>query len=225
MAQKKFGALDRHPAGATLRVMLGSPAPLARHRRSAGGGPSHVARVAVGVILGASLAHEARAAEAEGPLAPVQLGWRAGVGVAHVRTGDFHGDKPSIPLALLGRVGVRLVPALSLSVEGGALGLFPLPYTQTTEARPTLRAGVPRYPVLLGVVSGTVGLRPIRYVELTLGPTVGGGPTLVGGGTARLGVRIPTRTAVVLCPSIEGFLLSGDRTGYGAVFGTFGFEI
>jgi hypothetical protein len=181
--------------------------------------------VALGVTLGLSLAHESRAAEAEGALAPVQLGLRAGVGVAHVRTGDFHGDKPSIPLALLARVGVRLVPAISLSVEGGALGLFPLPYSETLVVRPPLPPGVPRYPGLLGVVSGTVGLRPIRYVELSLGPTVGGGPTLVGGGTARLGVRIPTRTAVVLCPSIEGFLLSGDRTGYGAVFGTFGFEI
>mgnify|MGYP007071006627 CR=1 FL=1 len=125
----------------------------------------------------------------------------------------------------LARVGVRLVPAISLSVEGGVLGLFPLPYTQTTQVRPPLPPGIPKHPSLLGVVSGTIGLRPIRYLELSLGPTVGGGPTLVGGGTARLALRIPTRARVVLTPGLEGYLLSGDRTGYGAIFGTFGFEI
>lgn len=182
--------------------------------------------VALGAVLGLGVSSEARAAEpVEGRLGSLQLGLRAGVGGAHVRTADVDGDRPSIPLALLVRVGVRPMAEVSLSVEGGALGLFPLPHTVTTEVRPPRPPGVPRYPSLLGVVSGTVGLPLMRYLELSLGPTVGGGPTLVGGGTLRLAVPIPTRARVVLTPGLDGFLLSGDRTGYRAIFGTFGFEL
>lgn len=184
--------------------------------------------VALGAVLGLGVSSEARAAEPpEGRLGSLQLGLRAGVGGAHVRTADvnINGDGASIPYAVLVRIGVRPMAEVSLSVEGGALGLFPLPNTVTTEARPPRPPGIPRYPFLLGVVSGTVGLPLMRYLELSIGPTVGGGPTLVGGGTLRLAVRIPTRARVVLTPGLDGFLLSGDRTGYGAIFGTFGFEL
>lgn len=181
--------------------------------------------VALGAMLGLGVCPEARAAEpVEGRLAPFQFGGRVGFGGApYVRTGDLNGTNFAVQMMMAARLGVRLATALSIHVEGAILTQA-LVLGQTTiyyEIPPD----VPRYPGLLGVVSGTVGLRPIRYLELSLGPTVGGGPTLVGGGTVRLGVRIPTRAHVVLTPGFEGYLLSGDRTGYGAIFGTFGFEI
>jgi len=178
--------------------------------------------VALGCVLAAL---GPRPACADTPaLGALHVGGRFGFGGAYyLRTDDRRANALAVQALVAARVGLRAKPALSFYVEGAMLAQG-LVLASTAAYVPPPPPGVPLAPDFLGLVSGTVGLRPIRFLELTLGPTLGGGPTWLGGGTARVSARIPAKGATIV-PGLETFFVVGDRTGFGALFGTFGFEL